>query len=140
MSFTADLSKFCLKEAPQWIDGVTRKVVIEVGNRAVMRSPVGDADYWINPAPPGYVGGRFRANWQYGFASAPPGVVDAVDPSGGMTIANIVADSTGARGVHYVVNNLPYAQRIEDGWSRQAPTGIVSLLELEFPEIVRRAK
>jgi len=139
MSFTADLAKFCLKEAPQWVDGVTRKIVIELGNRAVMRSPVGDADYWISPPPPGYVGGRFRANWQYGFGSVPPGEIDAVDVSGSATISRITASSTGARGVHYITNNLPYAQRLEDGWSRQAPSGIVSLIELELPEIVRMA-
>jgi hypothetical protein len=38
--------------------------------------------------------------------------------------------------VFYLANNVPYAQRIEDGWSRQAPTGLVALTAMEFQNIV----
>lgn len=140
MSFTADLSKFCNSIAPKWIEGVTRKIIIEAGSRAVMRSPVGDSSYWQSPAPPGYAGGAFRRNWQYGYGSIPSGTIDGVDAGGGSTISAIAQAASGKTGVHYIANNLPYAQRIENGWSRQAPQGIVSLIEMEFPEIVRIAQ
>jgi hypothetical protein len=141
MSFTADLSKWCKDTAPQFIDRVVRTSVVEIGNRVVLRSPVGDAKYWQSPPPPGYVGGRFRGNWQHGFNAIPSGSLDVTDKTGDATISGIKSGalSNPSAGITYIVNNLPYAQRIENGWSRQAPEGIVSLVELEFPEIFRRA-
>jgi hypothetical protein len=41
--------------------------------------------------------------------------------------------------VFYLTNNVPYAQRIEDGWSRQAPNGLVALTAVEFQQIVDEA-
>lgn len=142
MSFTADMNKFCKTEAPDYLDRVVRKTVIEIGNRLVYRSPVGDASYWQSSPPAGYVGGRFRGNWQYSFGAMPRGFTDAIDKSGASTLSAIVSSalSGNAVGVHYLSNNLPYAQRIEDGWSRQAPQGIVGRVELEFASIVRQAK
>jgi len=141
MSFAADMSKFCKVTAPGWIDGVTRKVVFELAERAVFRSPVGDSRYWQSPAPPGYAGGHFRRNWQYGFGTIPSSELTGTDPSGASAIAAIQMAASGRRGVHYIANTAPYAQRLEEGWSRsQAPFGIVNLIELEFPEVVRRAQ
>jgi hypothetical protein len=139
MKFTAQLNKFCLEIAPEYMAKTTKIIVNEIGSRIVERSPVGDATNWSTPAPAGYVGGRFRANWQYGMNSMPSGDLPDIDPSGQASLARIQV-CTGEPGVHYIVNNLPYAQRIEDGHSRsQAPQGIVGLLEREFPQIVRLA-
>lgn len=142
MTFTADLSAWCRKTAPEYVDRVVRKTVIEIGSRAVLRSPVGDSSYWLNPAPAGYVGGRFRGNWQHGFGSAPAGDLDVIDPSGGATLNKITSAtiSSPATGVTWLVNNLPYSERIENGWSRQAPQGIINRIELEFPSIFEQAK
>lgn len=139
MSFASEVSKWCEQTAPQHMEKVVRRVVVEIGNRAIFRSPVGDPSYWINPPPPGYAGGQFRRNWIYGFNAAPAGYTTDIDPSGAKTLADIVRSATGKSGVHYIANNLPYAQRIEDGWSRQAPLGIVGRIELEFQEIFTRA-
>jgi len=35
----------------------------------------------------------------------------------------------------YLANNLPYAQRLEDGWSQQAPEGMVKLTVQRFQQI-----
>jgi len=142
MSFAADVSKWCKKEAPEKTGAIIRKIVIEVGNRIVYRSPVGDASYWQEPAPPGYVGGRFRANWQYGFGFVPQGSSEAVDPSGAATINAIIRGTltSPTNGVHWIANNLPYAEVLEMGRSRQAPQGMVGLTELEFPQIVEMAR
>ncbi len=143
MSFTADMTKFCKNEAPDYLDGVIRKVLIETGERIVQRSPVGQPRYWESPAPKGYVGGRFRGNWQYGFSVMTDEQLDVIDASGSATIAKLTnsALSTKAVGVHFIYNTLPYAERLEnEGWSDQAPFGMVSLVELEFAQIVRIAK
>lgn len=142
MTFTSDLSRFCEREAPDYLEKTVRRVVIEIGNRCVLRSPVGDATYWKSAPPPGYTGGRFRANWQHGLNFIPTVFTDAVDKSGNSTLAAIASAVAlgNAVGVHYITNNLPYAERIENGWSRQAPQGIVGRVELEFPAIVRKAR
>lgn len=140
MSFALDLSKFAEKTKGK-ADMIVRKIVLDVGTALVMKSPVGDADYWIRPAPPGYVGGRYRANWQYGFGHYNVGTTEDVDPSGGQTINAIVGKvKPGAAGhVHYLTNSLPYGPRLEDGHSRQAPNGMVKLTVLEFNPIVEAA-
>jgi hypothetical protein len=145
MSFAADMSKFCKDVAPEYLERVTRKVLIECADRAIFRSPVGNPDRWQRPgnAPAGYAGGAFRRNWQYNFGSAPSGPLDGIDPSGGKTVAEIrggISASGGKAGVHYIGNASPYAERIENGWSSIAPNGIVSRIELEFADIVRIAK
>ena len=52
MSFASDVRKFCEEEAPEYIDTVIRRTVIEAGRRVIMRSPVGDGKYWKRPPPP----------------------------------------------------------------------------------------
>ncbi len=89
----------------------------------------------------GYVGGRFRANWQFGNGSPVDGQVDAVDPNGSKTLQGMIAaiGSTGAGGVTYISNNLPYGPRLEDGWSKQSPAGMVAVTATEFQDYVRKA-
>ena len=66
---------------------------------------------------------------------------DLIDKDGSATIAahGSVISSAKAGDVIYLVNNLPYAKRIEEGWSRQAPIGVVGLTVLEFQKIVDKA-
>lgn len=139
--FSLDLSAW-VKKAKGNMDQVVRKVVLDVGTRIVMRSPVGDGAYWASPPPPGYIGGRFRANWQYGEATAPKGDLPDIDRTGGKSIARIAlgVKPNAAGKIHYLTNNLPYAMRLEMGWSKnQAPSGMVGVTVVEFQSIVRDA-
>lgn len=138
MTFDLDISKFVSKTKGK-ADKVVRKIVLDIGRRVVERSPVGDATYWKSPPPPGYVGGRFRGNWQHGTVDMPRTVFDTVDDVSGERIAASVNNGE-AFAVHYIVNNLPYAIALENGHSRQAPPGgIVGLTVVEFGGIVREA-
>lgn len=151
-AFVADLSAFASK-AKGGMDKVVRKVVLDVGTSVVEKSPVGDRDFWkmniirkakgLAPLPPGYAGGRFRGNWQYTFNAIPKGQADAIDPSGSVSIGRISKGLNGqanVAGTHYVSNNLPYAKRLEEGWSyRQAPQGMVMLTVAEFQSLFRKA-
>jgi hypothetical protein len=127
VSFALDLQRFAEKTKDK-ADLAVGKVVMEVSREIDQRSPVGDATYWKNPPPKGYVGGRFRGSWNLGVGLVPPNV-ETIDPSGaetqGRIIASIPEDAAGK--VYYLVNQVPYARRIEDGWSRQAPQGVVGL-------------
>ena len=140
MSFELDLKAFADKTSAK-ANAVVRKIVIDVGTALVMKSPVGDAKYWKSPPPPGYTGGRFRANWQYGLSAPDLTTTPKIDKSGGATIQTIVGkvSDEAAGHVHYITNSLPYADRLEHGWSRQAPNGMVGLTVLEFNPIVEAA-
>lgn len=77
--------------------------------RIVDRTPVGNPDLWHPPYwPAGYVPGALKVNWK------------------------LERD-----GDDYVIyNDLPYAQRVENGWSSQAPAGMMRVSVLEFNSIV----
>lgn len=139
--FALDISNF-VKKAKGNMHAVVRDIVLDVGTRIVMRSPVGDASHWQSPPPKGYIGGRFRANWQYGEGVRPQGTLIAIDPKGNATVVRILAgikpDAAGK--IHWLTNNLPYAQRLEYGWSkRQAPAGMVGITVTEYQTVVRNA-
>lgn len=140
MSFTADLSR-AVESRKDRMGTIVRKVVIDIGARVVMRSPVGDPSIWVSPPPAGYAGGRFRANWQYGFNAAPVGDLPDIDPSGEASNKRIRIGVTAApvAGMHYIANNLPYATRLERGHSSQAPSGMVGLTLIEYRGIVGEA-
>ena len=147
MGFAMDLKKFADK-AKGNADLITRKIVIDLAHDIDSRSPVGDPSRWnkefhqtmlsLGWTHKGYAGGRFRGNWQLGIATRPQGMVDAVDPSGAETVARITASvPTQAAGkVYFLTNNLPYAMRLENGYSGQAPQGIVGLAVVKFQGIV----
>jgi len=89
----------------------------------------------------GYVGGRFRGAWDVSlnFASTKP--PDRIDPNGAETIAaaQVALENFVAGPSIYLVNNMPYAQRLEYGWSKQAPAGMVRVTVAEFQSVVDAA-
>ena len=138
MSFSSDLSKFQAK-AIKKMETVARLTVLKLGRSVVLKSPVGNPELWAVKNPdPGYTGGRFRANWQYVYNAAPVSQIDRIDKSGSETISGIRSsvNSVNFIGEHYIVNNLDYAERLENGWSTQAPNGMVGLTIVEFRDIV----
>lgn len=142
MSFSLDLKKFAEKAGDN-SDKVVRKVVTDVGSRVVMRTPVGDPDYWQSPPPPGYAGGRARANWQYGEGSPKKTEIKAEDKTGAESISNIsksVPQKAGGK-IHYISNNVPYIMALESGKGspRQAPNGMVGVTVSEFQGIIDKA-
>ncbi len=140
MTFALDLQKFAEKTAARADDAVTN-IVVGVAAELDKRSPVGDAKYWKSPPPKGYVGGHFRANWQLGVGVLPAGIRPGVDPEGTVALPAIIAEipEQSSSLVYWLANNTPYSQRIEDGWSHQAPTGLVGLTAVMFQKIVNDA-
>lgn len=140
MSFAGDISRFMLK-AGKRVDVVTKKIVIDLGTKIVLRTPVGDPSTWQSPAPSGYVGGRARANWQYGNGIMPEGALSIVDKDGSTTINRIIGgvQASKAASIHWIANNLPYIKPLEEGWSNQAPQGMLRLSVIEFEQVVRDA-
>ncbi len=147
MSFGNELKAFAKKTGGK-LEDVARDVVFNVGRNVVEMSPVGDPKNWdqkfravmmeLGWTQEGYVGGRFRANWQHGFGSPASGELERTDKDGGPTKATIRAgiDGSPAAGVHFISNNLPYAQKLENGYSDQAPKGMVGITAILFQDIV----
>lgn len=137
--FALDLSRFVTK-AQDNARAVVRKVGIELFSATIMATPVGNPDLWKNPPPPGYVGGRLRANWMPSIGTPKPGTLDEVDKTGDKTLARV--KSTMSRwtvGDLYLMNNLPYASPVEYGWSSQAPHGMVRTNVVRFQSFVDSA-
>jgi len=140
MSFSLDISNFT-KKCSDNSDQLARKVVLEVGKSVIEKTPVGDASYWQSPAPKGYVGGHARGNWSHSEGALDTKEFDVVDPSGNTSNARILSSVPGKAGgkVHFIQNSVPYIQRLEDGYSRQAPNGMVGLTVIEFQSIFNKA-
>ncbi len=127
------------------INKVIYNTMAELVIRVDERSPVGDIALWSpesrRRAPPDYRGGQFRGNWQLGVDSIPQGILwGNIDPSGVQTVGKNIAaipERAGYGKKYYLVNNLPYARRLEDGHSSQCPPGgMLRLARLEYKSIV----
>jgi hypothetical protein len=126
------------KEAP---DQILRAVCLGLLNNIVTLSPVGNPDLWKHKPPPGYVGGRFRANWFVSIGEATTDTRDVIDPSGQASILSAQAQLDGAScgPPVYIVNNLPYAIPLEYGWSTQSPGGMIRITAVQFQQMVDEA-
>jgi len=103
---------------------VVAKATFDAFASAVKRSPVDT--------------GRFRANW-----NVARGTFDA-STSESTAAARSEAElrkalAFPAGGVVYLTNSLPYAEKLENGWSKQAPNGMVRLTALEWSTKVAAA-
>lgn len=143
--FVLDISRF-VQRAQGNSRAVVKKIFLDLGTAIVGATPVGDPDEWKRAAPPGYVGGRARGSWQYGFNSPTPAEgaidgrpVDKDNPSAHSATARLAAGVEGnpAFGVHYITSTVPYMRRLEyEAWSRQAPDGMVRKTIVEFQQFV----
>jgi len=112
--------------------------------RLVTYSPIGDPSLWKSldrksgqraKPPTGYTGGTFAANWQVGIGHAPAGKVDSQGPDAAVSLG--MAAMAGLSGAPigtsvWLVNNMEYARRLEDGHSTQAPNGMVAITLAEL--------
>ncbi|EKO7540896.1 HK97 gp10 family phage protein [Salmonella enterica] len=110
--FTLDIQTFVAK-AKKNPETVMRAVSLKLFSAIIKSSPVDT--------------GRFRGNWQTTGATQATGLVAGVDPTGNKAVNN-ASTYIGSAPNWYeftLTNNLPYAERLEYGWSKQAPTGMI---------------
>ena len=145
-TFTLSLAEFA-KAAPEQARAVVRRVSEDVLINVVMKTPVGNPANWASvkagrAPPPGYVGGRLRANWVTSFGAPSYRVTTDTDKGGQVTIARgarTIARSYGDYPI-YITNSLPYAIPVEYGHSKsQAPGGMVRITVAEFQTFVDNA-
>lgn len=123
--------------ALQAAENVVNATLREMYQRIIDRTPVGDPSLWNYPAPKDYVPGTLKASWRLSingvirdtkgrFASA-----SGFGNSGGISLKINGANKQSAA----IYNPQPYAQRVEDGWSTQAPQGMLRITVAEFVSI-----
>lgn len=140
--FAIDFAKM-LKAAGDKAELVVKKSAIQVLSAIEEKSPVGDPTLWAEsslPAPAGYTGGRFRANWNLSISSIDDSTTEDTDKTGTAAIARAQGKIEGYKmgDKVFITNSLPYAQRLEyEGWSSQAPAGMVRITAMEFDQYVR---
>lgn len=141
MAFTLDLSKF-VEKAQGNAEAVVKKVGLDMLAKVVDRSPVGNPDLWKGDGPAGYVGGRFRGNWQVTFDVPAREEIARVDAAGSATnAAGAAVLATYRSGINsvWLANNVPYSYDLEMGHSSQAPQGVAGVTATEFQTYVNQA-
>tara|TARA_R110000850_G_scaffold144598_1_gene266659 strand:- start:232 stop:615 length:384 start_codon:yes stop_codon:yes gene_type:complete len=116
MSFKLDLKKFN-KKTTHITEEVFKGTVIGLFNKVVSRTPVKT--------------GRLRKSWQPTINS--PSV--SLKKANGDAIITKVSQAKLGDSI-FLVNNLPYAQKIEAGSSNQAPAGMVRVTVAEYQKII----
>jgi hypothetical protein len=107
-------------------DVLKRAVAIKLFSSVIRDSPVGDPDLWKSKPPAGYVGGRFRANWNCTVGTADTSTSESTNQAAAIPAMIQVVQPTTRHDINWLSNSLPYAARLEyEGWSRQAPAGMV---------------
>ena len=108
--------------------------VISIGNigdyasqqmEKLLRASVLETDTLLKAASP-VKSGRFRASWQVGENAAPGGIAPEGNYSETPPLSRIGYQQERLGNVYSVHNNLPYAERLANGWSKQtagAPGG-----------------
>lgn len=110
------------------LNAMTRAIALQALTGVIEMSPVGNPDNWKYPAPPGYVGGAFRGNHTVSVNTVDPSYDTAkIDDTGQATTAAGASKIGVARNPYqiiYIQNNLPYSEKLESGYSEQAPHGV----------------
>jgi hypothetical protein len=135
VEFGAALDKFQV-DTVEAVTAVARVLGEHVLGQLVQRSPVGFPPNWASKPPKGYVGGRFKGNWQLSIDAPIEGEIDRIDPDGTATVEAgkaVLATAPSLPNI-WITQNLPYSEELEGGHSDQAPFGMLALTYSEIIE------
>jgi len=124
--FLTDIKKF-IKDAETLNHKVVKEIVSEINASVIELSPIDT--------------GNFVSNWLLGIDSSIPwGVTGFKNPDKQEKINRLEAriPQDAANHTYNLVNNTSYAQLLENGHSKQAPLGMVSITVVKIPSIIRR--
>ncbi len=119
--FEFELADFADTLVPELFSQFKRKIALQGLTGVVLKSPVDT--------------GRFRGNWNVSVEKVDFSTdLEKKDKSGQATInaGEEVIGQSKPYDVIYISNNLPYANRLENGWSDQAPNGMLALTVAEI--------
>lgn len=119
--FQLDLSNFG-KLVPEKHRLLCGAITMRVLSGVVYKSPV--------------LTGAFRGNWQTSSGTPSSGTLPVRSLGEVLSEGVKIAASVGNFPFIWVGNNLAYGPRLEDGWSKQAPAGMVELTLVEIQNFV----
>lgn len=127
MSFSQDLDKATLNLAG-YAEEMVRGTLFSLASRIIKESPVDT--------------GRFRGNWQASLNAPKQGKLQRLDRTGGGAINDMssVVMSLKMGQTFYLTNNLPYARRLEYGYSKQAPSGFLRINVMRVQSELQKAR
>lgn len=127
MSFSTDLDKAKLNLAG-YAEEMVRGTLFSLASRIIKESPVDT--------------GRFRGNWQASINSPQKSKMQRLDKSGAAAIGDMssVVMSMKMGQTFYLTNNLPYARRLEYGYSKQAPSGFLRINVMRVQSELAKAR
>ncbi len=90
---------------------VLKQVATLLYTKIVSYTPVGDPSLWSYKMPAGYHPGTLKKSWKIDYQ---PRIIT-------------------------ITNQQPYALRVENGWSTQAPYGMMRIAIKDFPDLLAQA-
>lgn len=117
------------------VQGDIQKVLVHLQQRTaqVLLLLVAETDYQLKARSP-VLTGRFRASWTIALGAADTTTAPAVPKGATASQAAPQLPAVAFGDVVYLANALPYARRLEYGWSQQAPHGMVRITAAEAPQ------
>jgi hypothetical protein len=136
MSLTTDLQRIAQRNKAKMVK-VAQNSLMRIGGAIVAKSPVDS--------------GRFKNNWMSAYGAPDESTTNSfakteLGEARGAVVGRLKAklDLLDTGQFFYFTNSLPYAERLEYGWSQQAPGGMVRLSVASWQSIVedeiRKAK
>lgn len=124
MSFSQQIRKFG-EGTGNRLQQIRRGVIISLFNSAIRDTPVDT--------------GRARANWRVSEGDPELKEIDRTDKTGEISKGEVFALVTKSEGDKpvFLANNLPYAEPLENGYSKQAPEGMMRKNVARFNQLVR---
>lgn len=106
------------------IEQVQKKIIIEFFKRIILKTPVKT--------------GQARSNWQCSISAPESGTTENTNSNIAIIkMTDIVLGASNEDITYFLTNNLPYIERLENGWSDQAPQGMIKTTIAEFDGIIR---
>lgn len=121
--FKRDFAKLLAKVGAK-AELVVRKTALELQSSMVRMSPVDT--------------GRFKSNWQAGTGTANTDTSAAAGSDAKGRTATVLQGWKPGQTI-FLTNSLPYARRLEFGWSKQAPAGMVRLTVQNYSRALAEA-
>jgi hypothetical protein len=124
MSFSAAVAKYGITSLDK-VDKIRRASILDLVGLIIEATPVDT--------------GLLRGNFQASINSPVTSATDRKDKVGGEVIAEAMANLGSLADIFFLTNNLPYVERIEyEGFSAQAPEGMVRINAARWAEIVKK--
>ena len=114
-AFNSKINKFTKERVPEEVNLIKTKIGMQLLERIVMMTPVDT--------------GRARGNWQASIDDPVSSVLVTTSKNGQTAInkgIRVIERVTSGQSI-WISNNLPYIEALENGWSGQAPAGMLSV-------------